>query len=298
MLTAPVAARAAARPAPACACCGETAWDAHFRALRRCRDCGHVAADMDLPPALLRQLYSEDYFRGQEYGDYVADAAAHRRNARFRLRLLTRYAGRPRKVFEVGCAYGFWLECLSRAGIPSAGVDVCPEAVAYAADVLGQRAEAGDFLRLPLAAWAYDCYCLWDTIEHLAHPDAFVARIAELLPPGGWFAATTGDMGSVLARFRGPRWRMIHPPTHLHYFTRGSMARLLERHGLEPVVFRSLPVYRNLRGILSGLRILGRGLTRRLGAGLEAVLPVAVQERAGFWLNLGDIMFVIARKVG
>ena len=42
---------------------------------------------------------------------------------------------------------------------------------------------------------------------------------------------TTGDIGSLMARWRGARWRQIHPPTHLHYFSKLTLAQLLERHG-------------------------------------------------------------------
>ena len=58
--------------------------------------------------------------------------------------------------------------------------------------------------------------CLWDTIEHLAEPEAYLEKIAKSLPVGGWLFLTTGDIGSPMARARGSRWRMIHPPTHLY----------------------------------------------------------------------------------
>ena len=60
---------------------------------------------------------------------------------------------------------------------------------------------------------------MWDTIEHLKRPDLFVQKAAADLRPGGLIALTTGDIGSLNARLRGARWRMIHPPTHLHYFS-------------------------------------------------------------------------------
>ena len=47
--------------------------------------------------------------------------------------------------------------------------------------------------------------------------------------------------------------------------------------------------------MLGRLKSLGRGWTPRLAALLAAVTP-AVLQRRGFWLDLGDIMFVAARK--
>jgi SAM-dependent methyltransferase len=199
-------------------------------------------------------------------------------------------------VFEVGCAYGFWLEFLSEKGIPCAGIDVCTEAVAYAARELGQHASAGDFLDLKIELGQYEAFCMWDTIEHLPHPELFVERIARLLPPGGWFFATTGDIGSRLAQRRGPRWRMIHPPTHLQYFSRDTLSRLLIGHGLQVRAVRSVPVYRNLRSVLANLQVLGGPTARRVAAVTDRIIPDRLQERVGVWLDLGDIMLVCAQK--
>src|SRR5262249_59391852 len=106
----------------------------------------------------------------------------------------------------------------------------------------------------------YQAFCMWDTIEHLAHPELFVERIFQLLLPGGWFFATTGDIGSKNARRAGPGWRMIHPPTHLQYFSGQTMTRFLERRGFEVAAIHSTSVYRSIRGVLSGLLLFERGM--------------------------------------
>jgi SAM-dependent methyltransferase len=267
-----------------------------FVALEECLDCSHIRAQLEISEEEIRALYQSGYFRGQEYADYVGDAQTHRRNFRYRLKLLRRWAKQWEPSFEIGCAYGYWLECLSAAGIRCAGVDICTEGVAHAQEKLGQKATLGDFLTLPLRPGEYASFCLWDTIEHLKYPERFVARAAELLPPGGWLFLSTGDIGSRMARWRGAQWRMIHPPTHLHYFTRQSLATLCQRYGLEVRQVRSLPIYRSLRSILSGLAILGRGGMQRLARWSQAWTPRFLQDGLGLWLDLGDIMLLAAQK--
>jgi SAM-dependent methyltransferase len=285
----------ATRPAP-CICCGADAWAVHYRILKKCAACGFVRAGIEPTHEEIRRLYQEGYFSGaEEYGDYLADADGHRVNFRERLRMVRRAMGRPRSVFEVGCAYGFWLEQCSLAGIPCAGVDVCAEAVKHARMGLGQDARLGDFLSLPAEPGAYQAFCMWDTIEHLAEPEAFVRRIHGLLPPGGWLFLTTGDIGSMYASWRGPRWRLIHPPTHLHYFSADTIRLLLAREGFRVMRCRPLPMYRSVGETLGRLANLGKGAWRPLGAALLALSPGWVR-RLGFWLDLGDIMFVAARK--
>jgi SAM-dependent methyltransferase len=255
-----------------------------------------VRADLDLDEAEIKKLYQEDYFRGKEYGDYLADRRVHRKNFAHRFTEVTRIAGRLESMFEIGCAYGFWLELLASQGMRCAGVDVCPEAVDYVVGVLGLNAKAEDFARTAVGPGEYQAFCMWDTIEHLAHPETYVERLFELLPPGGWFFATTGDIGSKEARRRGPAWRMIHPPTHLQYFSASTLRRFLERYGFEVVAIHSTPVYRSIRGVLSGMLLFERGLRRRAACLADKCIPCGLQERLGFWLDLGDIMLVAARK--
>jgi SAM-dependent methyltransferase len=289
-----VFAAAAAMP---CSACEGRQLRRKFKALEECGDCGHVRAMLDIDEAELHALYQSGYFRGREYADYVGEAETHRRNFRYRMTLLRRWAGDFGPSFEIGCAYGYWLECLTAHGMRCAGVDICMEGITHAREKLGQNARLGDFLTLPLRCGDYASFCLWDTIEHLKHPERFITRIAELLPPGGWLFLSTGDIGSRLARWQGARWRMIHPPTHLHYFTHRSLATLCQRHGLAVRHVRSLPIYRNLRSVLGRLAVLGRGGLQWLAQWGQVWLPDQVHDKLGLWLDLGDIMLVAAQKL-
>jgi hypothetical protein len=132
---------------------------------------------------------------------------------------------------------------------------------------------------------------MWDTIEHLDRPDLFVAKVARDLAPGGYFAFTTGDLGSFNARLRGRRWRMIHPPTHMHYFSVATARALLDRNGLDVVHVSHPGVTRTIGSMLYivvALRLARRDWYQRI-----AHWPV---NRHSVTLNLGDIMFVVARR--
>jgi 2-polyprenyl-3-methyl-5-hydroxy-6-metoxy-1,4-benzoquinol methylase len=281
---------------PACIACGHQHWKPLFSGLLQCAQCGFARANLELEPDEIAALYGEKYFSGLEYGDYLADSDVHHRNFERRLDEITAAAGRLESVFEVGCAYGLFLAALAGRGIRCAGSDVCEAAVDYARRELGQEATANDFLTATIVPGEYQAFCMWDTIEHLMHPEQFVARIYDLLPHRGWFFATTGDIGSRLARRRGRKWRMIHPPTHLQYFSAATMRQFLTRRGFEVQGIRSVAYYRNLRSVLANMQILGRG-PLRLAAGVGGrVIPQMIQRRVGASLDLGDIMLVCARK--
>jgi predicted TPR repeat methyltransferase len=279
-----------------CIACGAEAWRALYRGLTRCERCGFTRA-AELPSAAeLARLYGAGYFEGEEYADYLGDAKVHRHNFRRRLDRLTSLAGPLESLYEIGCAHGLWLQAAGERGIRSAGIDISADAVRHARETLKLDATAGSFEEAALAPGAFQAFCMWDTLEHLAHPEQFVAKVAGLLPEGGWFFATTGDIGSATARRQGERWRMIHPPTHLQYFSRDTVTRFLARHGLRVERIESEPMCRSLHGTLAGLRLFGRGPLAGAARLAGALVPAGVARRVRFTLDLGDIMLVAARR--
>ena len=73
------------------------------------------------------------------------------------------------------------------------------------------------------------------------------------------------------------------------------MTRFLAANGFEVTRIRSLPMCRTIGEVLGRLSGLSKGFSRWGAAILSRVLPGWVQQRA-IWLDLGDIMFVAARK--
>ncbi|HDP35168.1 MAG TPA: class I SAM-dependent methyltransferase [Candidatus Hydrogenedentes bacterium] len=272
-----------------CTCCAGAVFAPFHPGLSRCARCGHVSADLDWPPEMFHELYTRDYFKGGEYADYEEEAAALRLNFRRRVRDLAVLLPDGGFLWEIGCAYGFFLKEASDH-FTAAGCDVAAEAVATAVEKQGVDARCLDYL-----TWqperACDVVCLWDVIEHLPEPQLFLEKAFADLRPGGVLALSTGDIGSLCARLRGARWRQIHPPTHVHYFTRHSMSVLLNRLGYTAVSFRYPPFWRSMDTV-----------AEKLLAGKVVVGPVyrALRHtgllRFNFPLNLFDLMTVYARK--
>lgn len=275
-----------------CLVCDGTLDRSHLLGLLQCGACGFITADLRLSDEEHKALYGPDYFHGDEYADYLLEEAGLKENFRQRLATLLHYAGDPsaKTLFEIGCAYGFFLDVARERFAAVAGIDIAEHCVTHARDSLGLDVTVGDFVSHKHDR-PYDVYCMWDAIEHLKNPADFVAKITENIQPGGLLAITTGDIGSLNARFRGRRWRLIHPPTHLHYFSKRTLTRLCNRYGFEIVHIEYPGIVRSVRFILYSILVLRYrrvGLFRRL-------------ENMGFLdrkvsINLFDIMYVIARK--
>lgn len=269
--------------------CGSAKMSPWCPGLLECGECSHVQADMELSDDELSALYSHKYFHGDEYVDYKAERAALDLNFKRRAEQVQKLVPSGR-LFEIGCAYGYFLE-QAKPCFEVAGCDISSHAISVA-QAAGLKAECVDYLSLPAPAEPYDVICMWDTIEHIARPRDYVEKARAELAPGGLFIATTGDAGSRVARYRRERWRMVHPPTHLHYFTAQSMKSMLENAGFEKVKISHDAFYRNLGTSLKKIDELSTNPLVKMAARGTSLLPV---RSLTFPVNLYDIMTAMAR---
>lgn len=261
--------------------------------LEQCTACGFVTY-RDFDQSELADIYNEEYFAGDEYPDYLGQQDSLRRSMRHHLKQMWRYHPRRGALLEVGCAYGLFLDEARPHFRRVNGIDICATPVAYAKERLGLDVTEGEFLTAEYAGGPFDVVCLWDTVEHLPSPEAYLGKAARLLGEGGMLFLTTGDIGSLNARWKGRQWRQIHPPSHLHYFSRRTITLLLDRLGFEVVGIESTPYYHTLFNILASIQLRG-GVKGRIASLALSAAGAKLTRRVGFWINLGDIMFVAAR---
>jgi SAM-dependent methyltransferase len=80
-------------------------------------------------------------------------------------------------VLDAGCGVGYGTAFLAESARRAVGVDI--------------RYEIGDLSELPFADNSFDVVCAFETVEHLAEPDRFVAEAARVLRKGGLLIAST-----------------------------------------------------------------------------------------------------------
>jgi SAM-dependent methyltransferase len=250
-----------------------------------CGDCGMVFTAQEPDTiATVRNLYGKEYFEGgvdDGYSDYAACEDTLRHEARRTLRRIRRYHSSGR-LLELGCAYGFFL-LEAQKYFAVQGVEVSRFA-AEQATARGLTVQAAPFETLELSP-GVDVVCLFDCIEHLLDPFAYLQKIHGLLAEDGIVVLTTGDIGSVYARIAGPRWRLLTPPQHQFFFSRETLSALLARTGFEIVAlfhpWKLVPL---------------RLMLYQLGPGVKAALGPLGRMPLGVYVNLFDAMFVVARK--
>jgi predicted TPR repeat methyltransferase len=277
----------------ACNVCASADAALLYPGIVRCGECSHAYANLSLTDEQLSDLYRRDYFFGDEYSDYIADRKVLQRNFALRMKVLDRFCDpkRHQRLLEVGCAYGFFLESVRGRFSEATGVDISEDGVRHARETLHLDAVLGDLATLDLGDRRFDVVCFWDTIEHLREPRRYVDKASRHMDAGALLTITTGDIGSWNARFNGRRWRLIHPPTHLHYFTQASLHRMLEQAGFEVVYDRFCGFYRSVDMVAYNLFVLRWKLPRAY-----AILKRLGLTKLDFYLNMYDIRYVVARK--
>ena len=275
-----------------CVACDHDQFEAHLGILQRCTRCHFVFADVD-GGIDFKALYGDGYFHGDEYLDYSADEIPLKMNFRRRLADVLRYKDKG-LLLEIGSAYGFFLD-LARS-FDTVGFEMNDQGAQYGRERFGLDIRTTSFLDVrpeDLGGRKIDVAILWDVIEHVDRPDLYIEHLAKLSNPGAMLFITTGDIGSLPARLRGRKWRMIHPPTHLHYFSRHSLRVLVERYGYKVEDLRSIGVTRSYRQILHSVLCLNLGWP-----GLYRWSTKWVKPEWSFTVDLHDIMQLTARLGG
>ena len=243
-----------------CIVCQSNNTPALYDGIMKCVECSHVFADLSLSNDELGNIYRKNYFFGGEYSDYVADKSVLEINFKLRQKILNRFIDKSkhRNLMEVGCAYGFYLNIAREYFETVKGIDISEDGIGYAKDELKLDVKRIDLLNYDFGSNKIDVACMWDTIEHLRSPHLYVEKLSQNLNPGGLIAITTGDIESINAKIKKENWRLIHPPTHLHYFSKTSLVTLLEKNGFEVIYNRYCGFFRSIDMVAYRLLVIER----------------------------------------
>lgn len=258
-----------------------------FNPIVECAVCGLVYAEF-----AGREVNSEDYdhsyYTAGVYADYLGDREAIRRNAKRVLIELERLAP-DRRLLDVGCAAGFFMEAAQDRGWSVHGLEVSEYAARYAREQLHLPVDLYSITKAPEPLPKFDVITLWDTIEHLDRPELALRNLRRLLPSNGILAISTGDYGSIARRLCGRKWRLFSDPTHRFFFDERTLKRLLSEAGFEVTRLDRRGKWVSLSMILHQSRLpLAGGLRQWLaGKHLNPML----------YINLRDVMTVLAKPV-
>ena len=198
----------------------------------KCRYLGSFPSEEEL-----EQLYQRDYFESDRdtergYASREATPATSRTNEK-RLALLRQILPPGARILEVGAGNGLFGSIASR-DFDYVGIDLSDEA-ARAARARGVPVYRASLRKFVNTGSAFDAVTLFHVFEHLPDPHDVLARLKDLVKPGGFLAIITPDTESFLCLISGDRWVSYKFPEHLILYSRSALIELLEHSGFEIV---------------------------------------------------------------
>ncbi|MDG2051691.1 MAG: methyltransferase domain-containing protein [Myxococcota bacterium] len=247
--------------------------------------------------------------RGPGFVDSYAEAYATERRSDKALscmEVFDTYGPKPeshRKLLEIGCGRGEFLDLAREAGWDTTGVEISRVSAAVVKQSGHHVSQSSALDFLPDSPGHFSAVVMWDLLEHLDSPRIALENCIRWLRPGGTLVLVTPFMGSFYDRLglfahstglarRNPLLRMCWSQAHLYRFSPSGLREELVKIGfsdvfIEPKLLLSLSSDRYAGGDLmprwSQISFLNR-LGSRLG--------VAAASR----FSLENKVVVVARK--
>ncbi|HEX8679451.1 MAG TPA: methyltransferase domain-containing protein [Chthoniobacterales bacterium] len=244
-------------------------------------------------PAVWKAVYGYD--RAEIYGepDVLGYAYAYDARRAHTLRLIDSVLQPGARILDVAAAQGNFTLALAEKGYRVTWNDLRAEL----ADYVREKFEFGDVTYAPGNAFEleqsdpFDAVLITEIIEHVAHPDEFLRRVARLVRPGGYIVMTTPN--GAYFQNRLPKFSDFPDPSvfestqfqpnadgHIFLLHRDEIERLARDAGLE-VLELSLftnPLTAGYMKMEALLRVFPRGVVRAVER-VSTKLPLPLREK-------------------
>ncbi len=200
--------------------------------LVRCRRCGLKYVNPRPRGAEIVEAYSQ----GAD-PTYVSQVDARERTFNDALARIEKLHPVRGRLLDIGTAAGAFLAAARARGWDVDGCEPNRWLAEWGTRHYGIPIRPGDLFAQSFTPASFDVVTLWDVIEHTPDPARVIGHVSELLTPGGLLVINYPDIGSWIARLLGRRWPFLSS-VHLYYFTRQTIVRFLEQHGLEVLEIR------------------------------------------------------------
>jgi ubiquinone/menaquinone biosynthesis C-methylase UbiE len=154
-------------------------------------------------------------------------------------------ATEPRNVLDAGCGEGYVLDFISRRNpdLKLVGVDLSEQAVQYAKEHFGQRAEfrKGSVYKLPFSDKSFDTVVCSEVLEHLDDAGRAIAELRRVARKAVVITVPREPYFQWLNN--AAQWLGISPdPEHVNFWDKGGFEAFIRSH-FEDVTFASKHIY-------------------------------------------------------
>jgi SAM-dependent methyltransferase len=130
------------------------------------------------------------------------------------------------KVLDVGCSFGHLLQTLERRGWQTTGIEPSPVAAGHSRSLLRGVVHHGTFEDVALLPASFDAVVSLYVLEHVNDPRAFMAKVFDVLAPGGEAIIRIPFTRPLFPLNRLLRRPLMYAPMHLNDFSPRAMEQL------------------------------------------------------------------------
>lgn len=225
---------------PACGHEGTKAFEKYGFGHMKCPVCQTLFVS-PRPGEKLLDIFYNNYKAPRMWTKLLLQADAERKAVQYTPRvnrivaiMKEREGGKDRTALDLGAGSGAFAICLKRTKYFKniVALDLSSDCTAVCSK-LGFDTILGSITDVPPNS--VDLITMNDLIEHVFDPAKLLRDCARALRPKGYVSIATPNGEGFDFKILGKDTGNITPPEHLNYFNTGSIARLLNRTGFEPV---------------------------------------------------------------
>jgi len=207
-------------------------WEIEGASYVSCRKCRLILQNPQPVQTALKARYDAEYF----------DYEIRNEESFFRLMMLgLEDAGffekivptlpKKRKILDIGCATGRFLNHFRQAGWETSGAELCVESVEYGNREYGVNIVASSLEDSDFPDSGFSVVHASHLIEHVNDPAAFLEEVERVLMPGGVFICVTPSADGFQAVIFGSSWRSVIPD-HVTLFRKSTLKKMIQKSGL------------------------------------------------------------------
>lgn len=203
-----------------------------------CNECDLGLLDDSMTEEELKAYYQESY--REDYKPNLKDETSpedlfntYVNFQHDRLRLITPYLDKTKRLLEIGCSAGMFLYHVKDKLKEVVGIDFDINATRYASSICECEVYTEELGNTPLEENSFDIICAFQVLEHVKLPFNFLSQIKKYLKNDGVLYIEVPNLHDVLvSTYNLPHhYQFFFHSAHLYYFSKRSLTKLFNKVG-------------------------------------------------------------------
>jgi len=142
-----------------------------------------------------------------------------------------------KRILDVGCSVGLFLEVAKEFGWDGCGVDLNEKAVKYATETAKVNAKLSLLKDAGFEKGRFDAITLLNILEHVPDPVKLIAECKDLLKDKGILFIETPNLNGLAPRLLHEKCSTFGGRNHINYFSKETITNTLEKSGFRIIKF-------------------------------------------------------------